>query len=104
MPRRALIPARRYGSAMIELERRDDVFVLTMTAGENRCNTTFVQAFAAALDEVEASTGPAALVTASADPKFFSNGLDLAWMTSAGEHPGGDRKGFAKQAMRCSPG
>ena len=50
---------------MIELNREGNVFVLTMNDGENRWNTTFVREFAAALDEVEASTGPAALVTAS---------------------------------------
>jgi enoyl-CoA hydratase/carnithine racemase len=83
----------------IDLQRDGDVFVLTMTAGENRWNTTFVRAFDRALDTVVASTGPAALVTASADAKFFSNGLDLAWITSSGEHPGGDRKVFAKEAM-----
>ena len=34
-----------------------------MNAGENRWNTTFVREIANALDEVEASTGPAALIT-----------------------------------------
>ena len=48
---------------MVELEREGDVFVLTMDDGENRWNTSFVRAFAEALDEVEASEGPAALVT-----------------------------------------
>ncbi len=86
-------------SEPIDLQRHGDVFVLTMTAGENRWNTAFVRAFDTALDQVEASTGPAALVTASADAKFFSNGLDLGWITSAGEHPGGDRKVFAREAM-----
>ncbi len=62
---------------MIELQSEDDVFVLTMDGGENRWNTSFVRAFAAALDEVEASEGPAALVTTSSSEKFFSNGLDL---------------------------
>ena len=38
---------------MIDLERDGDVFVLTMRDGENRWNTTFVRAFAEALDEVE---------------------------------------------------
>ena len=61
---------------MITLDREDDVFILTMNAGENRWNTNFVRAFDAQLDEVVASEGPAALVTTSADPKFFSNGLD----------------------------
>jgi enoyl-CoA hydratase/carnithine racemase len=84
---------------LVSLERRDEVFVLTMTAGENRWNTSLVRQLDAALDEVEASEGPAALVTASGDQKFFSNGLDLEWMTSRGEHPGGDRKVFATEAM-----
>jgi Delta3-Delta2-enoyl-CoA isomerase len=85
--------------AMVELDQRGDVFVLTLTAGENRWNTTFVRAIDAALDEVEASAGPAALVMASGDPKFFSNGLDLDWMRSRDEHPGGERKVFAREAM-----
>lgn len=86
--------------APISLEREGDVFVLTMTAGENRWNTTFTRAFAAAIDEVEASSGAAALVTASADEKFFSNGLDLDWrMSKDEEHPGGDRGAFGPEFM-----
>lgn len=84
---------------MIELERHDDVFVLTMVDGENRWNTTFTREFAKALDTVEASTGPAALVTASSHSKFFSNGLDLDWVSSEGEHVGGDRAVFGAEFM-----
>jgi enoyl-CoA hydratase/carnithine racemase len=84
---------------LVRLERDGDVFVLTMTAGENRWTTTSTRAFAAALDEVEASSGPAALVTASADPRFFSNGLDVDWFMSHGEHPGGDRRAFTREVM-----
>ncbi len=84
---------------MIELERDGEVFVLKMTAGENRWNTTFVRAFDKALDEVEASSGPAALVTTSESEKFFSNGLDLEWLSAEGEHPGGDRSVFGAEAM-----
>ncbi len=84
---------------MIDLERHDDVFVLTMADDENRWNTTFVREFARALDEVEASSGPAAMVTASAHEKFFSNGLDLDWVTSKGEHRGGDRATFGEEFM-----
>ena len=74
--------------------------LLTMNAGENRWNTTFTRAFAEALDEVEASSGPAALVTLSADPKFFSNGLDLDWRRSGDSgHPGGDRSVFGDEFM-----
>ncbi len=78
----------------MRIDKHNDVFVLTMNEGENRWNTTFTRAFDKALDEVENSTGPAALVTASDDPKFFSNGLDIDWMRSDGEHPGGDREVF----------
>lgn len=86
---------------MIELERHDDVFVLTMVDGENRWNTTFVREFAKALDEVEASEGPAALVTKSAHEKFFSNGLDLDWISANDPaHRGGDREAFGVEFMR----
>ncbi len=85
---------------MIDLTRDGNVFLLTMTEGENRWNTTFVREFSKALDEVEASEGPAALVTASASEKFFSNGLDLAWLASKGEHKGGDRAAFGAEFMQ----
>ena len=85
---------------MIELSQEGEVFILTMDAGENRWNTTFVREFSKVLDEVEASTGAAALVTTSATEKFFSNGLDLDWRMSEGEHPGGDRDAFGDEFMR----
>ncbi|MFP6808797.1 MAG: enoyl-CoA hydratase-related protein [Pseudomonadales bacterium] len=84
---------------MINLVRDGNVFILTMTDGENRWNTNFVREFAKALDEVETSTGPAALLTTSASEKFFSNGLDLDWLSSKGEHRGGDRKAFGAEFM-----
>ncbi len=84
---------------MIELNREDDVFVLTMDDGENRWNTTFVREFSAALDEVEGSEGAAALVTRSSNEKFFSNGLDLDWLAAEGEHRGGDRAAFGEEFM-----
>lgn len=84
---------------MIELERQGEVFVLTMVDGENRWNTAFVRAFAGALDEVEASEGPAALVTTAADAKFFSNGLDLEWLSTDDDHRGGDRSVFGDEFM-----
>ena len=87
---------------MIELERHDAVFVLTMVDDENRWNTSFVREFAKALDEVEASEGAAALVTMSAHDKFFSNGLDLEWISSEGEHRGGDRKTFGAEFMELN--
>lgn len=64
---------------MIDLQRKDDVFVLTMQAGENRFNRSFLTALREALDTVESSDGPAALVTVG-QGKYFSNGLDLEWL------------------------
>jgi enoyl-CoA hydratase/carnithine racemase len=66
----------------IDLRRDGAVFVLTMNAGENRFNRGFVDALNGALDEVEQSSGPAALVTTGGSEKFYSNGLDLGWMGS----------------------
>ena len=85
---------------MIDLKRESEVFVITLNDGENRWNTTFVREFAGALDEVEASEGPAAVLTTSSDPKFFSNGLDLEWRASEGQHRGGDRDVFGDEFMK----
>lgn len=84
---------------MIDLTREGHVFVLTMNDEENRWNTTFVREMGLALDEVEASKGPAALLTTSANEKFYSNGLDLEWRMSKGEHRGGDRDVFGDEFM-----
>jgi enoyl-CoA hydratase/carnithine racemase len=68
---------------VIDLERDGDVFVLRMRAGENRFRRDFLDAVAEALDRVEQSEGPAALVT-TGEGKFWSNGLDLEWMGGEG--------------------
>jgi len=70
----------------IQLTREDDVFILRMQSGENRFNADSVKALNDALDEVEASSGAAALVTVG-EGKFFSNGLDLEWMSKVGAEP-----------------
>ena len=88
---------------MIELTRDGNIFTLLMNAGENRWNTTFVRAFAEVLDEIEGSEGPAAVVTTSSSPKFFSNGLDLDWISDSNagpDHPGGDRAVFGDEFMK----
>jgi Delta3-Delta2-enoyl-CoA isomerase len=69
-------------TSSVNLERQGDVFVLNLGDGENRFNPDFCTAIAAALAEVEATPSPRALVT-MATGKFWSNGLDLAWL---GEH------------------
>ncbi len=76
---------------MIDLERSGDIFTLTMNDGENRWNTTFVREFDAALDTVEASDGPAALVTTAASEKFFP----MAWISSGAGRKGRTEAGIA---------
>lgn len=69
---------------MPRLERDGEVFVLHLdTDDENRFHPDWLSAVEAALDEVESVDGPHAMVTLG-HGKFFSNGLDLAWLS---EHP-----------------
>jgi enoyl-CoA hydratase/carnithine racemase len=68
---------------MIDLDRKGEVFVLRMDAGENRFSADFTPALQRALDEVEAAPGPKALVTTGTG-KFYSNGLDLDEMMRGG--------------------
>ena len=42
---------------MINLEKKESIYFLTMDAGENRWNTTFVREFSKALDDVEKDDG-----------------------------------------------
>ena len=81
---------------MIDLEKKNDIFILTLTGEENRWNTEFVRVIAQAVDEIEASIGAAALVTTASSQKFFSNGLDLDWLETAEEH---DRAAFLPEFM-----
>ena len=67
--------------AMINLQRTGDVFVLHMTNGENRFSPDMLHQFGDALGQVEQAEGPKALVTVGAE-KYFSNGLDLDWLTA----------------------
>jgi enoyl-CoA hydratase/carnithine racemase len=70
--------------SIVDLRREGDVFILTMQAGENRFNPSFIGDMNQALDQVENSTGPAALVTVGGEEKFYSNGLDLGWLMGEG--------------------
>ena len=68
---------------MITLDRSGDVFVVTMDDGENRMNRTWLDAINSALDEIDDSPDPVAVVTTGSE-KFYSNGLDLEWLFSGG--------------------
>jgi Delta3-Delta2-enoyl-CoA isomerase len=67
----------------MELERRGDVAVVHLRDGENRFNRDSLARWHTLLDELEADEGPLAVVT-TGEGKFYSNGLDLDWMTA---HP-----------------
>ena len=67
----------------VELDRDGTVFVLRMVDDDNRFHADSVAEWHAALDEVEASEGPAALVTTGTG-KFFSNGLALEQLIADG--------------------
>ena len=68
---------------VLDLTRDGDVFVVHWHDGENRFNDGSVAALNAALDEVEQAEGPRGLVVVG-EGKYWSNGLDLAWLSSAG--------------------
>ncbi|MCF1509292.1 enoyl-CoA hydratase-related protein [Streptomyces glomeratus] len=69
---------------MPTLDRQDNVFLLDIGDDENRFHPDWLASVNAALDEVEKAEGPRALVTA-ATGKFFSNGLDLDWLSAHGD-------------------
>ena len=70
----------------VNLRKMEEVFVITMEAGENRFNPGFISAMNQALDQIERSSGPAALITIGGEEKFYSNGLDLAWLMGEGKN------------------
>jgi Delta3-Delta2-enoyl-CoA isomerase len=74
---------------VIESKRENGVALVAMRSGENRFNPGFIAELSRALDEVENSDEPHALVL-TGDGKFFSNGLDLAWMSGEGRDHAGE--------------
>ena len=65
---------------MIDLRREGDVHILRFDDGENRFGPKFLDELSGALDEVTGASGPRALVTTGTG-KFYSNGLDLDWIS-----------------------
>jgi len=80
----------------MQIERRDQVVVITMERTENRFNPEHLDELEGALDEIGAMDGrPAAVLTG--EDKFFSNGLDLEWM---GTVDPADAKAMVERTMR----
>lgn len=63
---------------MPHLSQTDGVHVLDLGADENRFSPDWMTAVHAALDAVVAAPAP---LVATAEGKFFSNGLDLEWLS-----------------------
>lgn len=80
------VPPSAYCLAMtnpnVDIETRGDVRILWWRDEENRFNPSTLGSLHAALDELDSTEGPLALVLAN-EGKIFSNGLDLEWMMSA---------------------
>ena len=67
--------------SVIEWKKVETVGVITMNNGENRHNPDFVRALLTVFDEVEGDPGISSVIIASSDPKNWSQGIDLQWMT-----------------------
>jgi Delta3-Delta2-enoyl-CoA isomerase len=72
--------------AVLDVEEVGPVRVLHWRDGENRFNGASMAAWHAVLDDLEHVDGPLALV-AVGEGKFFSNGLDLDWISAAHDAP-----------------
>jgi len=72
---------------MIEIERLGDVAVVHLRDGENRFNGDSIASWHQALDELDAVEGALAVVTVG-EGKFYSNGLDLEWMSANSDAAG----------------
>jgi enoyl-CoA hydratase/carnithine racemase len=66
---------------MATLIERDGIFVINFGDNENRTTYALVSEVMAMLDEVEAVSGPKALVT-TASGKIYSNGLDVDYIAA----------------------
>lgn len=66
----------------MQLTREGAVYLLTLTNGQlaNTFTADVLDEYEAAIDELEVTTGNAALVVTSSDPKFWCNGINLQWL------------------------
>lgn len=69
--------------SIIEWEKVETVAVMTMNNGENRHNPLFIEAILASFDQIEQDPAVSSVIIASSDPKNWSQGIDLQWMTEA---------------------
>jgi Delta3-Delta2-enoyl-CoA isomerase len=66
------------GGSITCTEPEPNIYLLTFRSPpDNRLTTAFCKAMIAALDRIEFAHPPGVVITTSAIPKFYSNGLDL---------------------------
>jgi enoyl-CoA hydratase/carnithine racemase len=69
--------------SIIEWKKVETVGVITMNNGENRHNPDFIRAILTVFDEIERDPEISSVIIASSDPKNWSQGIDLQWITGA---------------------
>ncbi|XP_031115819.1 enoyl-CoA delta isomerase 1, peroxisomal-like [Ipomoea triloba] len=77
----AALQTKRHKKKMCTLEKRGNIFVLTLTDNdEHRLHPVLINSISAALRQARAeATGPSVLIT-TAQGKFFCNGYNLNWL------------------------
>jgi enoyl-CoA hydratase/carnithine racemase len=69
--------------SIIEWKKIESVGIVTLNNGENRHNPDFVRELLTAFDEIEADSAIFAVVISSSDPKNWSLGIDVQWISGA---------------------
>ena len=70
----------------LELKKEGDVFIVTMNGSvpANTFTADVIDEHMAICDEIDNSSGNGAVILTSSDPKFWSNGINLEWLTGMG--------------------
>jgi enoyl-CoA hydratase/carnithine racemase len=68
---------------VIEWKKVETVGVITMANGENRHNPEFVRVMLETFDAIENDPEISSLIITSSDPKNWSQGIDLQWISGA---------------------
>lgn len=67
--------------AIVRWEKRETVAIVSMDNGENRQNLEFANGMNRVFDEILADQAVKAVILASTDPKYWSLGVDIEWIS-----------------------
>ncbi|CAN8232160.1 unnamed protein product [Cochlearia groenlandica] len=74
---------------MCTLEKRNDLFILTLTGeDEHRLHPDTIQTILSLLEQAKSQATKGSALITTGHGKFFSNGFDLAWAQTAGSKTG----------------